>query len=147
MSNEHKGCLDEIVKGDTIITATSTGHGMRYSKVVVTKVTPTQVTVGTEYTVTYRRKDGQRVGDKDGRTVAYAPNQVINPWSAEKETALQRLEAAAAKQAALIARNNNIRFIENNMRSASDELLAQVVAMMTAEKAKKDAEFEASRQP
>ena len=138
-TNDYKGCLDEIVKGDTIITMTSTGHGLRYSKLTVTKVTPTQVTVGTEYTVAYRRKDGHRVGDTDGRTVAYAPNQVINPWSSKKQTALQRLEDAEAKQAALVERNNNIRFIENNLRNVSDELLAKMVALMTAEMANRQA--------
>ena len=149
-TNEHKSSLDEIKVGDTIITITGTSHGPSYSKRVVTKVTRTQITIGTSYQTAYRRKDGQRVGDTGGRTTAYAPNQVVNAWSKDKETALQLMEANEAEHAAKVKRNDDIRYIEQNLRNVSSELLAQMVAMMTEEKAKKDAEFAAemaSRHP
>lgn len=150
-TNEHKSSLDEIKVGDTIITITGTNYGPSYSKRVVTKVTRTQIAIcqstisGTSYQTAYRRKDGQRVGDKDGRTTAYAPNQVVNAWSKDKETALQLMEANEAEHAAKVKRNDDIRYIEQNLRNVSSELLAQMVAMMTEEKAKKDAEFAAGK--
>ena len=140
-TNNHKESLDEIEVGDTIITISSTGHGVRHHQHVVTKVTRTQITIGTTYPAIYRKNDGHCMGDKYGRTVAYAPNQIVNPWSAEKETALQRMEAADAATAAKAKRNNNQRFIENNLRNVSDELLTKIAAMMAEEKSKRDAEF------
>lgn len=140
-TTEHKSSLADIKAGDTIITIRSTGHGPSYSRYVVIRATATQIFV--DGTVAYRRKDGQRVGKPESLTVAYAPNQVVNRWSEAKETALQLMEAHNAKQKVIVQRNNNMRYIERNMEWMSNELLAQIVALMTDEKAKKEADFAA----